>query len=262
MMRFVEHRIGDQRVLRLIRKWLKVGVVEGGVRHAAEQGTPQGAVISPLLANIYLHYAYDLWVQQWRTSDRVRKICRARSGGAGGRQAGDLRLSGFHPYLYAHAQRRLHAVAAHAARPQTGETSGDRRRPSAPSAPGRGRTGMLAGRGYTRILRLSRRADQRARPQCLPPSRHRPLATRHASAQPAGPNDLGRHRQACRTLPAEAQDHPRLAVATLPRQTPKVGAVCGNSARTDLCGGRAVMRVPTAIQTSLPIEDPASLSDI
>src|SRR5271166_2140838 len=67
MMRFVEHRIGDQRVLRLIRKWLKVGVVEGGVRHAAEQGTPQGAVISPLLANIYLHYAYDLWVQQWRT---------------------------------------------------------------------------------------------------------------------------------------------------------------------------------------------------
>ncbi len=66
MMRLVEHRIGDRRVLRLIRKWLKAGVVEDGVRQPAERGTPQGAVISPLLANIYLHYAYDLWVRQWR----------------------------------------------------------------------------------------------------------------------------------------------------------------------------------------------------
>ncbi len=67
MMRLVEHRIGDRRVLRLIRKWLTVGVVEEGVRHPATKGTPQGAVISPLLANITLHYAYDLWVRQWRT---------------------------------------------------------------------------------------------------------------------------------------------------------------------------------------------------
>jgi hypothetical protein len=65
-MRFVEHRVGDRRVLRLIRKWLKAGVVEDGAFQPAERGTPQGAVISPLLANIYLHYAYDLWVQQWR----------------------------------------------------------------------------------------------------------------------------------------------------------------------------------------------------
>ena len=66
MMRFVEHRVGDQRVLRLIRKWLKAGVVEDGVRQLATKGTPQGAVISPLLANIYLHYVYDLWAEQWR----------------------------------------------------------------------------------------------------------------------------------------------------------------------------------------------------
>ena len=66
MMRFVELRIGDRRVLRLIRKWLTAGVVEDGVRQPATKGTPQGAVISPLLANIYLHYAYDLWVEQWR----------------------------------------------------------------------------------------------------------------------------------------------------------------------------------------------------
>ena len=67
MMRLLEHRIGDRRVLRLIRKWLTVGEMEDGVRQRATKGTPQGAVISPLLANIYLHYVYDLWTQQWRT---------------------------------------------------------------------------------------------------------------------------------------------------------------------------------------------------
>jgi RNA-directed DNA polymerase len=67
LMRLLEHRIGDRRVLRLIRKWLKAGVMEEGERQATERGTPQGAVISPLLANIYLHYAFDLWVRQWRT---------------------------------------------------------------------------------------------------------------------------------------------------------------------------------------------------
>jgi group II intron reverse transcriptase/maturase len=66
MLKFLEHRIADQRLLRLIRKWLKAGVIEDGVRVAATKGTPQGAVISPLLANIYLHYALDLWTQQWR----------------------------------------------------------------------------------------------------------------------------------------------------------------------------------------------------
>jgi len=66
MMRFLEHRIADRRILRLIRKWLKVGVIEDGRRVAAEKGTPQGAVISPLLANIYLHYVLDLWAHQWR----------------------------------------------------------------------------------------------------------------------------------------------------------------------------------------------------
>src|SRR3982751_390094 len=66
LVRFVEHRIGDRRIVRLIQKWLKAGVLEQGLRVATEEGTPQGAVISPLLANIYLHYVYDLWVQAWR----------------------------------------------------------------------------------------------------------------------------------------------------------------------------------------------------
>ena len=66
LVRFIEHRIGDRRIVRLIQKWLKVGVLEEGRRVEAEEGTPQGAVISPLLANIYLHYVYDLWAHQWR----------------------------------------------------------------------------------------------------------------------------------------------------------------------------------------------------
>lgn len=66
LIRFVEHRIADKRVVRLIAKWLKAGVMEKGTRIRTSKGTPQGAVISPLLANIYLHYVYDLWVEAWR----------------------------------------------------------------------------------------------------------------------------------------------------------------------------------------------------
>jgi RNA-directed DNA polymerase len=66
LIRFVAHRIGDKRILRLIQKWLKAGVLERGLHVTTEEGTPQGAVISPLLANIYLHYVYDLWVHAWR----------------------------------------------------------------------------------------------------------------------------------------------------------------------------------------------------
>lgn len=66
LIRFMKHRIGDERILRLIRKWLKAGVLEEGVVTESESGTPQGATVSPLLANIYLHYVFDLWAQQWR----------------------------------------------------------------------------------------------------------------------------------------------------------------------------------------------------
>lgn len=66
MIKFLEHRIADKRLIRLICKWLKAGVIENGRRVAATKGTPQGAVISPLLANIYLHYVLDLWSNQWR----------------------------------------------------------------------------------------------------------------------------------------------------------------------------------------------------
>ena len=66
LVKFVEHRIADRRVVRLIQKWLNAGVLEDGKRTRVEEGTPQGGSASPLLANVYLHYVFDLWVQAWR----------------------------------------------------------------------------------------------------------------------------------------------------------------------------------------------------
>ncbi|WP_345769889.1 group II intron reverse transcriptase/maturase [Skermanella aerolata] len=66
LVRFLNHRIGDPRITHLIQKWLKAGVLEEGVVTVSETGTGQGSVISPLLANIYLHYAFDLWAKRWR----------------------------------------------------------------------------------------------------------------------------------------------------------------------------------------------------
>jgi len=66
LVKFVEHRIADRRIIRLIQKWLKAGVSEEGEWKETKVGTPQGAVASPLLANVYLHYVFDLWVNQWR----------------------------------------------------------------------------------------------------------------------------------------------------------------------------------------------------
>ena len=66
LVKFIEHRIADQRVVRLIRKWLNAGVLEEGRWKSSEEGTPQGGSASPLMANIFLHYVFDLWVHQWR----------------------------------------------------------------------------------------------------------------------------------------------------------------------------------------------------
>ena len=66
LIRFVGHRVGDRRIIRLIQKWLKAGVLEDGAVMTGEMGTGQGSVISPLLANIYLHYVLDLWAVRWR----------------------------------------------------------------------------------------------------------------------------------------------------------------------------------------------------
>lgn len=84
--KFLEHRIADKRILRLIRKWVSAGVIEDGAWTASDGGAPQGASASPLLANIYLHYVLDRWVRQWRRQHahgdviivRFADLCRCR----------------------------------------------------------------------------------------------------------------------------------------------------------------------------------------
>jgi RNA-directed DNA polymerase len=71
LIRFVEHRIGDKRIIRLIQKWLKAGILEEGIVTVSDQGTGQGSVVSPLLANIYLHYVLDLWAERWRRHEAI-----------------------------------------------------------------------------------------------------------------------------------------------------------------------------------------------
>ena len=74
LLRFLRHRIGDERIVRLVRKWLKAGVLEEGNWSVSATGTPQGAVISPLLANVYLHYVFDLWAHQWRRREATGNV--------------------------------------------------------------------------------------------------------------------------------------------------------------------------------------------
>jgi len=74
MIKFLEHRIGDPRIIRLIKRMLRGGIMEDGLVRASEKGTPQGSILSPLLSNIYLHYALDLWF-----SRRVKKQCRGEA---------------------------------------------------------------------------------------------------------------------------------------------------------------------------------------
>jgi RNA-directed DNA polymerase len=78
VVRFLEHRIGDKRILRLIQKWLRAGVLEDEVVTIEEKGTGQGSVISPLLANVYLHYVFDLWAERWRRREATGDMIMVR----------------------------------------------------------------------------------------------------------------------------------------------------------------------------------------
>jgi RNA-directed DNA polymerase len=74
LVRFLEHRIADPRIIRLIQKWLKAGVLEDGVVTVSEKGTGQGSVASPLLANVYLHRVFDLWAERWRRREATGDV--------------------------------------------------------------------------------------------------------------------------------------------------------------------------------------------
>ena len=94
LVRMLEHRIADQRILRLIKRWLKAGVLESGERRAVETGSPQGSGISPILANVFLHYAFDAWISQWRkrhAGGRIVVVRYADDAVIGAEYAGDAR---------------------------------------------------------------------------------------------------------------------------------------------------------------------------
>ena len=297
LVRFVEHRVGDKRIVRLIQKWLKAGVLEDGVVTTSDRGTGQGSVISPLLANIYLHYVFDLWAERWRRReatgdmiivryaddiivgfqhesdarrfldamrerlgefalslhpDKTRLIEFGRFAAAnrerrGLRQAGDLRLSRLHLHLRQIAQGRLPDQTEDPSRPHAGKAEGGQGRSAPTHAPDHRRARPMAGAGRRGVFQLLRRADQRPRAQRLPSPYPRPLAAHAPAAQPAGPYDMGPDERLGARFPPHAPSPSPLAQRPFRRQTPEVGAVCGKAARTVLCGGRAVMRVPTAI---------------
>ncbi len=206
MMKFVQHRVADPRILRLIQKWLKAGVMEGGQWSETEMGTPQGAVISPLLANIYLHYVFDLWVDVWRKKcaqgdviviryaddnvlgfqhqteadrfledfrerlgkfglelhpDKTRRIefgrvCRTAPETKRGRQARNVRLSGFHAHQRDDPEGVLYRKAPDVRQTYEGETAADQAATSLAYAPPGGANGRVAQIGRERLLQLLR----------------------------------------------------------------------------------------------------------
>src|SRR5450759_3829982 len=95
LVRFMAHRISDRRIIRLIQKWLRAGVLEDGVVTVGETGTGQGSVISPLLANIHLHYVFDLWAERWRRREATGDMIMIR-------YADDLVVGFQHAVSYTH----------------------------------------------------------------------------------------------------------------------------------------------------------------
>jgi RNA-directed DNA polymerase len=99
LVRFVEHRIGDKRIIRLIQKWLRAGILEDGTVTVSDRGTGQGSVASSLLANIYLHYVFDLWAERWRRHGATGDMIIVRY--ADDLVLGFQRESDAHRFLYA-----------------------------------------------------------------------------------------------------------------------------------------------------------------
>src|SRR6266496_711565 len=193
LMRFVEHRIADPRMLRLLKKWLRAGVSEDGEWSPTKIGTPQGAVISPLFANVFLHYVLDLWIEDWRKRQAKREV-----------------------------------IAAASRRPSEGW-----------------RVAAKCVSGLVSVLCCPRQLRTPAAvPQCDPSY----VAAHPTATQPTRPPlDLGKVLAALQTLATDTEDPPPLSQREVCMSTSTVRTVCGSSARTDLCGGRSAMTVPTAI---------------
>ncbi len=210
---------------------------DGGIRPGASARQPPGAASIRVAAR-----------SRQNPSDRIWTTGRHRASGTRGGKAGNLQLSGVHPYLLTPAEGGILARPPYATGPDHRETVGNHEGPPAPPAPGYCQTRDVAGDGGARLLRLRRRARERAPPVGVPPPCHRPLETRPTPAQPEGQDDMDNDGPAGGPNPGYLTPGPECASAS----NPKVGAVCGNSARTVLCGWRAAMRVPTAIHFVFP----------
>ena len=175
VVRFLEHRIGDKRILRLVQKWLRAGVLEDEVVTIEEKGTGQGSVISPLLANVYLHYVFDLWAERWRRREATGDMIMVRYADdivVGFQHEADARrfwddmrerLRAFSLTLHPE-KTRLIEFGRFAA--QNRERRGTRRvAPSSPDGAGGQSTGSLSGVGIRQ--RLPWRTSGRCR-RCRP----------------------------------------------------------------------------------------------
>ena len=294
---FIEHRIADRRIVRLIQKWLKAGVSEDGRWSETVVGTPQGAVASPLLANVNLHYVFDLWVQQWRTRNAQGEVVVVR-------YADDFVLGFQHRHeaerFLADLQERLAKFGLELHPDKTrliefGRFAAENRQRRGDGMPETfdflGFTHSCGVRRVSRVFLVKRKTSKkrmRTRLQSirdvLVRGRHRPVG-RQAEwlgrvvagyfryfAIPGNTHALESFRTQVvrywfRALRRRSQKHrlrwetfgpyanrvlptpknpSRLSQRAIPRQTPEVGAGCGNAARPDLCGGPGAIPVPTA----------------
>jgi len=282
-MRFIQHRVADKRIHRLIQKWLKAGISEDGEWSETKVGTPQGAVVSPLLANVYLHYAFDLWLEVWRKKVAKGKVMAIRYAddlvvGFERRDEAERflkefgeRLAKFGLELHPEKTRRIefgpNAARDRRARregkpesftrlfpdPKTDGAEairGETADPQADAAQSHARAGT-EGRGVVgacaeRALPILRRTGELGEFGAVS-GEDRPLLG--PGFRPALTNwESLCHptRSSFQTLATSSQGGASLPGAALCRYPSKVRAVCVNRARTDPCGGCEATRIPTA----------------
>jgi RNA-directed DNA polymerase len=164
LLRFLAHRIGDGRLSRLIGKWLTAGVLEEGRVLTVERGTPQGAVISPLLANIYRHYVYDLWVHRWRRRHAQGEMIVVRY--ADDMVVGFEHLADAHGFL-AELKQRLEAFALELHPGKTRIIEFGRHALARRRARGEGKPETFAFLGFTHISGRNRRGGLLIRRQTI-----------------------------------------------------------------------------------------------
>jgi len=268
LVRFLKHRIADSRMIRLIQKWLKAGILEDGIVTVSDRGTGQGSVIlGRALATARSRGRYDHREVCRRPGRGLRARGRrpaflgrdartlaevlAVAASEFGRRAATnrkLRVPGLHLHLRKIAARALPAEAQEPGRPHAGEAQGDQGGTATADAPADSRAGEVVEASRHRFLRISRGADQRSRTLRVPLPHHGPVATHAPAAQSTRPHHVGTDHAAGRRLSPQTPRSSPLAKCALCRQAPEVGAECPNRARSDLCGGHSVMSVPTAIR--------------